>query len=257
MPEDRFGDLGEPRPPEPETETEPKRAGTRAGDRFADLDRTHPEEPRARQPRRLEPGRSYMWVVGVAGVIAIAVVAINSLPNAGRGSSGPIAGKPLPKFAAPSATGPLDGDPNVKQSRDDLGTPNKTPACDVREAGALRSCDYTSKPLVVTFIVPGAKDCEAYLDRLQIVKARYPGVNFVAVVSGTGKDRVRRLVADHGWTFPVAVDQNLAVFNTYRISLCATSVFAYRGGIVRGSKVEAQRFTDTELNAAIRATERR
>ena len=100
VPEDRFGDLGEPRPPEPETETETKRAGTRAGDRFADLDRTHPEEPRARQPRRLEPGRSYMWVVGVAGVIAIAVVAINSLPNAGRGSSGPIAGKPMPKFAA-------------------------------------------------------------------------------------------------------------------------------------------------------------
>jgi hypothetical protein len=198
-----------------------------------------------------------MWVVGVAGVIAIAVVAINSLGNAGRGIEGPTAGRPIPRFAAPSAAGNLNGDPNVKQSKKDGGAPNNTPACDVRLAGALRSCDYTSKPLVLTFIVPGAKDCEHFLDRLQKVKAHYPGVNFVAVVSGAGEDRVRRLVADHGWTFPVAIDRNLAVFNTYRVSLCATSVFAYRGGIVRSSKVEAQRYTDAQLNAAIRATERR
>jgi hypothetical protein len=198
-----------------------------------------------------------MWVVGVAGVIAIAVVAINSLGNAGRGIEGPTAGKPIPRFAAPSAAGHLNGDPNVKQSKNDRGAPNNTPACDVRLAGALRSCDYTSKPLVLTFIVPGAKDCEHFLDRIQKVKAHYPGVNFVAVVSGAGEDRVRTLVADHGWTFPVAIDRNLAVFNTYRVSLCATSVFAYRGGIVRSSKVEAQRYTDAQLNAAIRATERR
>jgi hypothetical protein len=198
-----------------------------------------------------------MWVVGVAGVIAIAVVAINSLGNAGRGIEGPTAGKPIPRFAAPSAAGHLNGDPNVKQSKNDDGAPNNTPACEVRLAGALRSCDYTSKPLVLTLIVPGARDCERFLDRVEKVKARYPGVNFVAVVSGAGEDRVRKLVADHGWTFPVAIDRNLAVFNTYRVSLCATSVFAYRGGIVRSSKVEAQKYTDAQLNAAIRATERR
>ena len=239
-PEDRFGDLG----------------GHSAADRLADLDRTDPEQPKQR-PRRREPGRSYMWVVGVAGVIVITVVAINSLPNAGRGSSGPVAGKPMPNFAAPSATGTLDGDPNIKQSKGDTNAPNDTPACDVHLAGALRSCDYTSKPLVLTFIVPGAGDCERYLDRIQRVKARYPGVNFLAVVSGAGRDRVKKLVDDHGWSFPVAVDRNLAVFNTYRISLCATSVFAYRGGIVRASKVEAQRYSDAQLNAAIRATEHR
>jgi hypothetical protein len=245
VPEDRFGDLGEP-------------SGSSAADRLADLDRTDPEErPAPRRPRRLEPGRSYMWVVGVAGVIVIAVVAINSLGNARRGIDGPQAGRPVPRFAAPSAAGTLNGDPNVKQSKDDNGAPNKTPACEVRLAGALRSCDYTSKPLVITFIVPGAKDCEGFFDRLQRLKARYPGVNFLGVVSGAGEDTVRSLVADHHWTFPVAIDRNLALFNTYRVSLCATSVFAYRGGIVRTSKVEAQKFTDAELNAAIRATERR
>src|SRR5437763_8134278 len=239
VPDDRFGDLGG------EDEGEGGR-GTRAGDRFADLDRTDPEEEPGRRPssreRRREPGRSYMWVVGVAGVIAIAVVAINSLGHAGRGIEGPTPGKAMPRFAAPSAAGTLTGDPNVKQSPSDDGAPNKTPACDVHLAGALRSCDFTSKPLVLTFIVPGAHDCERYLDKLQGLKARYPGVNFVDVVSGAPEDRVRSLLHDHGWTFPVAIDRNLAVYNTYRVSLCATSVFAYRSGIVRGSKAEAQRY---------------
>jgi hypothetical protein len=239
VPEDRFGDLG----------------GTRAGDKLADLDRTDPEPDRS-PPRRREPGRSYMWVVGVAGVITIAVVAINSLPNAGRGSSGPMAGKLIPKFAAPSATGDLEGDPNIKQSKDDTNAPNDTPACEVMEPGALRSCDYTSKPLVLTFIVPGAKDCETYFNRIQRVKSRYPGVNFVGVVSGEDEDNVRKLVAERGWTFPVAIDRNLSIFNTYRVSLCATSVFAYRGGVVRSSKVKAQDYTDAQLAAAIKATER-
>jgi hypothetical protein len=238
VPEDRFGDLG---------------GGTRAGDKLADLDRTDPEEPR----RRREPGRSYMWVVGIAGVIVIAIVAINSLPNRGGGIRGPVSGQTIPKFAAPSAAGTLKGDPNIKQSKDDDGAPNDTPACDVNLKGALRSCDYTSKPLVITFIVPGAKDCEHFLDRIQQVKGRFPGVNFVAVVSGAGEDRVRELVADHGWSFPVAIDRNLAVFNAYRVALCATAVFVYRGGTVRATKVEAQDYTDAQLNAAIRATVRR
>lgn len=238
MPEDRFGDLG----------------GTRAGDKLADLDRTEPEE-RPRRPRRQEPGRSYMWVVGVAGVIVIAIVAVNSLGNAGRGIDGPAVGQPIPKFAAPSASGDLKGDPNVKQSKDDDGAPNDTPACDVHLAGALRSCDYTNKPLVITFIVPGAKDCEHYVDRLQKQQSRDGGVNFLVVVSGAGEDRVKSLVADHHWTMPVAIDRNLAVFNTYRVSLCATSVFARRGGIVKSTKVEAQRFTPAQLDAAIKSIE--
>jgi peroxiredoxin len=243
VPEDRFGDLGEPDRPS-------------AGERLADLDRTHPEEaPNARPPRRREPGRSYMWVVGVAGVIAIVVVAVNSLPNAGRGSSGPQVGKPMPRFAAPSAAGDLDGDPNVKQSRTDTNTTNKTPACEVPDEGALRICDYyRTKPVVLTFIVPGAKDCEGYLDRVQRIQASFPKVSFVAVVSGVGREKVASVAKDHGWTFPVAVDQNLGVFNLYRVAVCATSVFARRGGVVQSVKVEAQQFSDAQLRAAIRAT---
>jgi peroxiredoxin len=250
VPEDRFGDLGESRPRKPAS-------GTRAGRELADLDRAD-EERTPPRPRPRQPGQRYMWVVGVAAVIAIAAAGINSLPHAGRGLSGPTAGKPLPKFAAPTATGPhTDAEPNTKQSAADDGSGAKVPACEITVPGALRICDYETKPLVIAFIVPGAPDCEKFGDRLQQLKPRYPGVNFVGVVSGVDQGRVRSLVQDHGWTFPVAVDHNLAVFNTYRVAVCATTVFAYKGGLVRATKIEAQKYDDAQLNAAIRAITKR
>lgn len=246
MPEDRFKDLGEGgarRPSEP-----------RAGEKLAELDRTDPEPGRPKPPRRRQPGQSYMWVVGVAAVIAVVAAGINSIPNAKRGISGPAAGTTLPRFAAPKATGPdTDAEPNTKQSATDKGAANKVPACEINVPGALRICDYEQKPLIVVFIVPGAPACERFGDRLQAATARFPGVNVVGVVSGVGQGRARSLVEDHGWTFPVAVDHNLSVFNTYRIALCATAVFAYKGGVVHHTKVEAQKYTDAQLNAAIRS----
>jgi peroxiredoxin len=242
VPEDRFGDLGGP-----------PAGGTRAGDKLADLDRREPEPDAGPPPPRRPSGR-YAWVVGVAAVIAIAVAGINSLGNAGGGTQGLPAGAKMPRFAAPSATSHLEGDANVKQHAGDQGTNNETPACEVRLEGSLRSCDYTAKPFVLTFIVPGAKDCEAFLDRVQRIHASYPRVNFMGVISGAETSEARKLVEKHGWTFPVVVDHNLALFNTYRVSLCATSVFAYRGGVVRRSVVETQKLSDAQLATEIGAT---
>ena len=233
----RFADLG---------------SGTRAGERLADLDHRD-SEPRPDPPRRRA---SYTWVVGVAAVILIAVVSLNSLPNERRGTSGPPAGKPTPHFAAPSATGPLDGDPNIKQASGDQSTANDTPACEVRVEGALRVCDFfRDKPLVLTFIVP-TRECERFVDRVERLRARFAGVSFVTVVSAP-KERVARIVEQRGWRQPVAVDRNGAVLTRYRLGLCANVVFAYRGGKVRATKVRAQDWTDAQLVAAIRATEAR
>jgi hypothetical protein len=237
--DDRFGDLGAP-PSE----------GTRAGEKFAELDRTQPEEERPKpQPRR----PNYTWVVGVAATIAIIVAGINSLSDVGGGTKGPRPGTRLKVFAAPSATGPLKGDPNVKQGSGDTTAPNKTPACNVHLTGVVHVCPPFTRPYVITFIVPTSA-CENFLDRIQRLVPAFPGVNFMGVISGTGKSRARSIVTRHGWTFPVAVDDNLAVFNTYRIALCATTVFAYRGGTVRSTKVEAQNWSDATLRSAIAAT---
>ena len=177
VPEDRFGDLG------PGGEREPPRAA----ERLADLDA---REPESQQPAPRRPaGRSYTWVVGVAAVILIAVVGLNSLPNAGEGIRGPRAGDVIPAFAAPSATGPLEGDVNLKQSADDNRFRNKTAACDVREPGVVNVCDLRERgPVVLVFIgVPGAKKCEAQLDRVDRIAPEFRGVSFVGVASGRDK----------------------------------------------------------------------
>lgn len=237
MPDDRFADLG---------------SSTRAGEKLADLDRREPE-PQPQPPRR---GGRYTWVVGVAFVILIAVVMLNTIGHEDAGSSGPITGRALPRFAAPAVLSSLDGDPNIKQSAADDSVSNKTPACQVRLPGAIRSCDYTSKPLVITMIVP-TNECEAYLDRVERMRSRFPGVNFLAVISGP-RDRARATVRAHSWREPIVSDDNGALLSLFRSPpYCATGIFAYRGGIVRSTKTSAQRWSDRTLAAVIRATESR
>jgi hypothetical protein len=238
VPDDRFADLGP--------------SGTRAGDKLADLDRQEPERP-AQPPRR--PGR-YTWVVGVAFVILIAIVMLNTIGHGQEGSSGLLRGQKVPRFAAPAVLSSLDGDPNIKQSEGDHSVSNDKPACEVQLEGAVRSCDYTSKPLVITLIVPTA-ECESYLDRVERMRSRFPGVNFLAVISGP-RDRARESVRAHRWREPVVSDDNGALLALFRTPpYCATTVFAYRGGTVRYTKTRAQSWTDGRLAAVIRATEQR
>jgi hypothetical protein len=237
VPDDRFADLGS--------------GGTRAGEKLADLDRREPEQ-RPQPPRR--SGR-YTWVVGVAFVILIAVVMLNTIGHQNAASGGPVKGKPLPKFAAPAVMSKLSGDPNIKQGPGDDSVSNKTPACEVRLPGAIRSCDYTSKPLVVTLIVPTG-ECEAYLDRVERMRARFPGVDFLAIISGK-RDQARAAVRAHGWKEPIVADDNGALLSLFRAPpYCATSIFAYRGGVVRSTKTSAQQWSDEQLAAVIRATAR-
>jgi hypothetical protein len=232
--DDRFADLG---------------PGTSAGDKLADLDRQEPEQ-RPEPPRR--PGR-YTWVVGVAFVILIAIVMLNTIGHKNAASGGPIRGGKLPRFAAPAVLSKLDGDPNIKQSASDDSVNNKTPACEVRVPGAIRSCDYTSKPLVITLIVPTG-ECEAYLDRVERMRPRFPGVNFLAIISGPRGD-ARKAVRAHTWQEPIVSDDNGALLSLFRAPpYCPTSVFAYRGGIVRSTKTSAQTWSDARLAAVIRAT---
>jgi hypothetical protein len=238
VPDDRFADLG---------------SGTSAGDKLADLDRRQPE-PRPQQPPRR--GGRYTWVVGVAFVILIAIVMLNTIGHQNAGSGGPIPGHVLPKFAAPAVLSSLDGDPNVKQGSADKSVTNHTPACAVHDPGAIRSCDYTSKPLVLTLIVP-TSECEGYLDRIERMRARFPGVNFLAIISGP-RDAARKSAGSHKWREPVVSDDNGALLSLFRAPpYCATSIFAYRGGIVRSTKTSAQRWSDARLAAVIRATEAR
>ena len=220
--EDRFGDLGREEPS--------------AAERFAELDEGDMEAERREREQRAtgppRPGGRYTWVVGVAALIVIIVVAINSLPNAGRGYRGPEVGERIPVFAAPLAASDAQGDANVKQDAKDDAAGNDTPACDVDLPGVVTTCElFADKPLVLALSVPAA-DCERELEAMEDLSHKRPDLQFAAVISGRSRDSVREVVERTGVTFPVAVDEDLAVFNLYRVAYCSTAV-ADRGGTLR------------------------
>lgn len=245
MPDDRLGDLGEGGSARAGG---PARERPTAAEQLAELD-SQPSAPDQRRtpPAAARPGGRYTWVVGVAAAIAIIVVSVNSLPNAGRGFRGPKPGEPVPEFAAPSATGGLDGDANVRQRDEGTAQEGAVPACSVREPGVVKVCDAPYRHLVVTFVTPG---CESQLDRVEAIRPRFPTVSFVGVVSGESRADAAALAADHDWSFPVAADADRAVFNLYRAGDCPTTTFAYRGGDAKETRLGA--LDEAELDAAVR-----
>ena len=224
MPEDRFGDLGEP----------DQRS---AAEKLAELDERDPEpdHPSRKPPEPPRPGGRYMWVVGVAALILLIVVAAHQL-SSGEGTfiKGPAVGEPLPEFAAPLVDGP-DADANVVPRSN--GSSKVNPACSVRVPGSLNICDQEDKPVVISFLFLRGADCEPQFDRLDRVARQFAGkVNFVGVFFERDRDKVRDAVKKHGWSFPIVVDRDGAVSNLYAVGGCPTTVFADRGGRVRATR---------------------
>jgi hypothetical protein len=215
VPEDRFGDLG---------------ADQRgAAERLAELDELDAAAERAAQPGPPpRPRGRYMWVVGVAFVIVVAVAGLNAVRHSGGGLRGPAVGSTLPEFAAALASGSSDDAANIRQ-RPAGGKPS---ACQVSVPGSITSCALSAKPLVLSVIVPGVTKCEQQLDLYQRLAGRFPGAQFAAVVSGKERPAVATLARRHGWTFPVAVDPDLRVFNMLHVAICPTTAFVARGGRV-------------------------
>ena len=141
-------------------------------------------------------------MVGVAALIVVIVVAINSLPNAGRGYRGPKEGNQMPLFAAPDVRGDLDGDANIKQDAGDDDAGNDTPACAVELDDVITACDlFEAKPLVLALSVPSS-DCEDQLKAMERLSRDRTDVQFAAVVSGRPKAKVEEVVKRNGVDVP-------------------------------------------------------
>ena len=239
--EDRFGDLGREEPS--------------AAERFAELDEGDMEAERRERERETpgppRPAGRYTWVVGVAALIVIIVVAFNSLPNAGRGYRGPEEGERIPVFAAPLATSDTEGDTNIKQDREDDSVENDTPACDVRGAGIFNLCDlFEDKPLVL-IIAADSGECERELEAAALLSAEMPEVQFAASLTTGSRDEAREIIAETGVDFPVAYDKPPPIlFNLYRVAFCSTA-FIERGGELH--RFEANNpLSPTELESGAR-----
>jgi hypothetical protein len=211
-------------------------------DPFFDDDR----EREAEEARRA--ARPYSIAVGVVFLAVIVFAGVNAVRNSGEAVLGPEEGRRVPLFAAPIATGALDGDANVDQG-EVVGRRRVGSACQVRDV--LRICDYFDQPLVIVFwFKRGCGTCRPQLDAVERVRRRVPGVHFIGVDVVDSKENARKEVVENGWSFPMAFDRDGAVSQIYGIGGGPTLVFAYPGGITM--KVQLGDLDERELERQTR-----
>lgn len=211
-------------------------AGAGAPEVRSPVARSGAKPPGARVPNVRPPWASrWGWLVGALVLIAIALVSLNTFGGNAGGSSGLKPGTPIPPFAAPLATSDLDGDVNVA-TKPDSGSAGDTPACAVRGPKVLNSCELLERgPLVLAFLATRGGDCTSTLDDLQHVHERDPQLQVAAIAIRGDRGGVRRLIDEHGWTFPVGYDHDGVLAGLYGVAVCPHVAFVYPDGTVRGT----------------------
>jgi thiol-disulfide isomerase/thioredoxin len=195
---------------------------------------TDPRDPFASEREEAErpsPTRPYSIAVGILFLVVIGFAAVNLLNRDNPGARGLQPGTNLPKFAAPSATGSLEGDANVFQNRKAAGK-DHVPACQVPDRDAIRICDYFRKPLVLVAWFSKCGNCDDQLDIVDRVRRMFPQVAFVGLDIRDSQDKAREITQKHRWGFPMAVDRDGAVSTLYNVGVGPTTFFAYPGGVL-------------------------
>jgi hypothetical protein len=184
------------------------------------------------------PRRSTVtWIVGVAVLLAIAYITLNTIRTDAPGSRGLEPGDPLPPFAAPLALSSLDGDANLA-TKPNQGGQGDRPACEVRGRDILNSCQLAERgPVVLAFVAARSEQCDRQVDVLDRLRADYPDVSFAAVAIRGDRDDLRRTIRRRGWSLPVAWDRDGGVANAFAVAICPTVTFAYAGGEVEGTSL--------------------
>jgi hypothetical protein len=218
-----------------------------------------PEDPR-RPPPPAEPTRASntTWIVGVAAILLILYVTVNSITTDSPGSRGITDGDPLPAFAAPLALANLkckdsDGHSDDCDSSVALKAHDGHPrACDIHVPNTFNSCDAAKQgPLALAFMVTVNKGCINEVDQLQKLAPRFPNVQFAAVAIRGDHSDLNDIIRRHHWTLPVAYDHDGAVANAFAVAICPTITFAYKGGKVEHTSLGET--TDAEIIRHLKA----
>jgi hypothetical protein len=173
------------------------------------------------------PGR---WI-GLLGFVILVLITVNTVLTPSNGLTGLAPGTPLPPFAAPLASGDLEGAVNVAaRANDGLA---RHAACTVRGPQVLNVCQlYEQGPVVLALFID-ASACDRVLGEMQALAAGYPTVRFAAVAIKGSRSSVRALVRSHHLTFPVALDPEGVLPVLYKMATCPQLTFARRGGVVQ------------------------
>ncbi len=213
----------------------------------------------------------YSIIVGLLFLAVIVVASINTIESGGGGETLGLdrlpVRWPLPEFAVPDGAGKLEGDANVAQ--DDCETSSlpcpedaqRTPACRIGTAEAIRVCDLFDRPLVISFWFTKGDGCANQQDVVERLYRRYRGqVGFLSLDIRDDRGTLRDLIRQHGWTMPVGYDRDGAVASLYRVGGCPTFAYVYPGGTLQGASIGDLTATQLEgqvdgLLAATRAAE--
>ena len=177
--------------------------------------------------------RRYGRYVGVLGLVILVLLAINAALTKPNGARGIETGHTIPSFAAPLASGSLNGDVNVATHPNE-GSAGKTPACEVRGAGVLNVCElYAGRPLVLALFVDGGS-CATVLYDMQALAAAFPGVSFAAVAIKGERTPLRELIRKQGLTrVQVGFDSDGVLTGLYKMASCPQVSFVLPGGVVQ------------------------
>jgi hypothetical protein len=190
----------------------------------------------------------YSILVGLLFLAVIVVATVNTIEGGGGGGTLGLdklpARWPLPEFAVPEGAGELEGDANVAQ--DDCETSSlpcpedaqRTSACRIGTAGAIRVCDLFDRPLVISFWFTRGGGCAEQQDVVQRLYRRYRGrVGFLSLDIRDDRDTLRELIRRHGWSMPVGYDRDGAVAGLYRVGGCPTFAYVYPGGTLQSASI--------------------
>lgn len=215
-------------------------------------------EERSQKSSEVKPPAIWSVLVGIAFCALIVVAVVNSVSNSDGGILGSEddSGRVLPDFAVPDALGPLVGDANIDQTdcvsdrRPCPAEARRTPACEVRLEGAIRSCDLFERPAVISFWFTRGGECEDQQDVFEEVYRRFAGtVSFLAVNVRDDRATVRGLIRERGWTHPTGLDPDGALSNLLRVGGCPTLLFVRPGGVLE--KVALGNQTAATLSAKV------
>jgi hypothetical protein len=185
--------------------------------------------PRGQHPR-FSQQRHGRWI-GVLAIVILILITVNTIVTPSNGLAGIAPGRPLPPFAAPLATGNLQGSVNAAAHPNE--DPAKHAACTVRGPRILNICQlYEQGPVVLALFVD-ASACDGVLGEMQALVPQFPGVRFAAVAIKGERASLRALVRSRGLTFPVGVDSEGELPALYAMASCPQITFAYPGGVVQ------------------------
>jgi hypothetical protein len=196
--------------------------------------RESPEDLAHQGARARAVSTPYGRYVGLLAVVVLVAVTIAAAVTSSNGATGIPAGEAVPPFAAPLASGTLNGDVNVATHPND-GSAGKTPACSVRGAGVLNVCELYERGPVVLALFVDAGSCPAVLGDMQALAGEFPGVSFAAVAIKGERGSLRRLVLARGLrNVAVGFDSDGVLASMYRLASCPQLTFVLPGGIVQG-----------------------